>query len=998
MTPIVRAVVLTVLVALVAPAFAAGQTGNSGIAGVVRDSNGGVLPGVTVEASSPALIEKVRTVVTADDGAYRILDLRPGLYTVTFSLAGFRSVRREGIELPAAFTATVSADLEVGAIAETITVSGAAPLIDVQNVTSNQVMSRELLDSIPVTSRSPQGFAALMPGVIGQGIAGTPGGREEMNTGSHGAQARDSLFLIDGASVGGVRGEGGAAAFFRISQAYVGEINVTLGGGTAELAYSGTVTNVIPKEGGNRISGSVYFDYAGKNFSASNLTPELEQQGFTNDSLSNLRKLWDVSPSVGGPIASNKLWFFTSFRHAGSVQTRAGIFENATPRGWVYTPDPTKPAVIRLVDKSQNLRLTWQATQNNKFSAFVDNQPHIVYQRGYQNQISPEATAYAPFPNFFYALNWKSTLSGRLLLDSSLTYNSTDIPQYRHTPDTCDCDAPEVTPDVISALDSSIGMMFRSNSGLINVEPYGNSNSRALRYISSLSYVTGDHAAKFGFRLMRGREWFGWDINGARGYTLDRGTPQSITQWATPIRWQNNVNADLGVFVQDQWTMKRLTVTGGLRYDYWDGGAEPMDLGAGAYVGARSFSGTEHSPRWKDLSPRIGIAYDLFGDSKTALKATAGRFITTTSSSGGFGAPFGGDSPNPVVRSVLSVTRTWRDLDGDYVPDCDLTNPFEQLPLVAGQDNCGQINNLNFGQNNPNALTISPDILNGNRLYNWDMSVLVQRQIMTGVSLSAGYYRKQFYNFTVQENLLFEPSHYKEYCVTAPVDSRLPNGGGYEMCGLYDVDQAVFGRGLQAIQLESKFGDRKQAYDGFDITGQARLPRGINISGGMNMGRTRMNTCFVVDSPQAMRFCDVKPPFQPNLSFVGVMPLPWYGISTAFTYRDYPGFQVSGTQQYRAAQIVPSLGRPFSSGVNGTVNVALIEPGTMYGPRQRQLDFRVSKRLRFDTFRMSANVDVSNLFNSSTATGGVTTFGPNWLRPTGLQKGRWAKIGLQLDF
>ncbi len=990
MRPTIGLAVLIGLVIVATPARVEAQ-GASGMAGVVRDTNGGVMPGVTVEASSDALIEKVRTTVTGADGSYRILDLRPGVYTVTFALSGFRTIRREGVELPAAFTATINADLEVGAIAETITVSGAAPLVDVQNVTSNQVMSRELLDAIPVTSRSPQGFAALMPGVIGQGIAGTPGGREEMNTGSHGAQARDSLYLIDGASVGGVRGEGGAAAFFRISQAYVGEITVTLGGGTAELAYSGTVTNVIPKEGGNRIAGTVYFDYAGKSFSASNLTPELEAQGFTKDSLSNLRKLWDVSPSVGGPIASNKLWFFTSFRHAGSVQTRAGLFENATPLGWVYTPDRTKPAVIRLVDKSQNLRLTWQATQKNKFSAFVDNQPHIVYQRGYQNQISPEATAYAPFPNFFYALNWKSTVSSRLLVDSSLTYNSTDIPQYPHTPETCDCDSPAVTPDVISALDSQTGIMFRANSGLLNVEPYGNSNSRAIRYISSLSYVTGNHAAKIGFRLMRGREWFGWDINGARGYTLRSGVPQSITQWATPIRWQNNVNADFGLFVQDQWTMKRVTVTGGLRYDYWDGGAEATDLGAGPYVGARSFAGTEHYPRWKDLSPRIGVAWDVFGDSKTALKASAGRFITTTSSSGGFGAPFGGDSPNPVVRSVLSVTRNWTDSNSNYIPDCDLRNP-----LINGE--CQQISNLNFGQNNPNALTISPDILNGNRQNNWDMSVVLQRQLMTGVSVSGGYYRKIFQNFTVTENVLFQPSDYKEYCVTAPVDSRLPNGGGYQMCGLYDLDPTLFGRGTQAIQLESMFGERKSSYDGFDLTGQARLPRGVNISGGMNMGRTRTNTCFVVDSPQALRFCDTRPPFQPNMAFVGVLPLPWYGISTAFTYRDYPGFGITATQQYTAAQIVPSLGRPFSSGANGTVNVPLIEPGTMFGPRQRQFDFRLSKRFRFDALRFAANLDVSNLMNSSTATGAVTTFGSNWLRPTLIQKGRWMKIGLQLDF
>jgi hypothetical protein len=403
--------------ALVAPSQALAQSGSSGIAGVVRDSNGGVLPGVTVEASSPALIEKARSVVTGEDGSYRILDLRPGEYAVTFTLAGFRTIRREGIVLTAAFTATVSVDLEIGAVSEAITVTGSAPLVDVQNVASARVMTQELLESIPVTSRSPQGFAALMPGVIGQGIAGTPGGREEMNTASHGAQTRDSLFLIDGASTGAVRGEGGAADFFRISQAYVQEITVTLGGGAADQAYSGTATNIIPKEGGNRLAGSVYLDYAGRSFSASNLTPELEKQGFTKNSLSNLRKLWDVSPTIGGPIDEDKLWFFLSFRHAGSVQTRAGLFENSTPLGWVYTPDTTKPAVIRLVDKSRNLRLTWQATPRNKFSAFVDSQPHIVYQRGYQAQISPEATAYAPFPNFLYILNWKSTMHSRFLLD-----------------------------------------------------------------------------------------------------------------------------------------------------------------------------------------------------------------------------------------------------------------------------------------------------------------------------------------------------------------------------------------------------------------------------------------------------------------------------------------------------------------------------------------------------------------------------------------------------
>lgn len=986
----IRSAVFTGCAMLIVPAVALAQSANSGIAGVARDANGNTLPGVTVEISSPVLIEKTRNVVTGDDGSYRILDLRPGVYTVTFNLQGFSAVRREGIDLPPAFTATVSVELQVGAVSETITVTSAAPLVDVQNTTSRRVMSQELLDAIPVTSRSPQGFAALMPGVIGQGIAGTPGGREEMNTASHGALARDSLFLIDGASTGHTRGEGGAADYFRISQAYVQEITVTLGGGTAEQAYSGTVTNVIPKDGGNRFSGSVYVDYAGKNFSTSNLTPELEAQGFTKNSLSNLRKLWEFSPAFGGPIVKDKVWFFASFRDAGSVQTRAGLFENQTPLGWVYTPDTSKPAVIRLKDQSRNVRLTWQATTNNKFSGFVDSQPHTVYQRGYQLQISPEATAYAPFPNVFSVVNWKSTLGNRFFLDSSFSYNSTDIPQYRHTPDTCDCAAPAIGTDVISALDSATNIMFRSLSGLLNVEPYGNSNSRAMRYISSLSYVTGQHAMKVGFRLMRGREWFGWDINGARGYTLRSGVPQQITEWASPIRWQNNVNADLGIFAQDQWTLKRLTLTGGVRFDYWDGGAEPMTLAAGPYVGERTFAGTTHSPQWKDVSPRIGVAYDVFGDSKTAVKASLGRFVATTSSSGGFGAPFGSDSPNPVVRSILSVTRNWTDNNRDYVPDCDLADPLEN-------GECGQINNLNFGQNNPNAQIISPDILNGNRQYVWDASVELQRQLMNGVSVTAGYYRKIFHNFTVTENLLAQPTDYKEYCVDAPIDPRLPNSGE-RMCGLYDLDPGLFGRGQTAIQLESMFGDRTQQYDGLDVVGQARLPHRINVSGGINVGRTHTDTCFVIDSPQALRFCDVRPPFQPNLSFVGVLPLPWWDLQTAFTYRDYPGYQITATQQYAAAQIVPSLGRPFSSGAGGTANVPLIEAGTLYGPRQRQLDFRLSKRVRVDRWRFSANLNVSNLLNSSTATAINTTFGQNWQRPTQVQQGRWVKVGVQVDF
>jgi Carboxypeptidase regulatory-like domain len=973
------------VLALFSPASAAAQTGNSGLAGIVRDPSGAVLPGVTVEAASPALIEKVRTVTTGADGSYRILDLRPGVYTVTFSLEGFRSVRREGIELPASFTATVNADLEVGAVAETITVSGAAPLVDVQNTVSQRVMSQAVLDSLPVTSRTPQAFAALMPGVIGQGLSGTPGGREDMSTGSHGASNRESMYLIEGVSTGSAHGEGGTGNYFRISQAYVQEISVTTGGGTAEQMFGGTVTNVIPKEGGNRLTGSVYVDFSRKALTTSNISPELEAWGFTKDSLSNTNKLWDVSPAVGGPILRDKLWFFTSYRDAGVVQSRAGLFSNATPLGWTYTPDLSRPAVARLTDKSRNLRLTWQATPKNKLNAFVDSQPHIVYQRGYQFQVSPEATAYAPFPNFIASTNWKSTLTSHILLDSNLRYNSTDIPQQPQTPKTCDCGSAAVTSDTIAVVDSANGIMSRAESRLGGDGSLGHMNAAGYTYMSSLSYVTGAHNVKTGVRLMQGREWFSWEENQARAYTMKAGVAQSITEYALPIRYQNNIDADLGIFIQDQWTLKHLTINAGVRYDYYDGGAAPVELGAGPFVPARSFPGTKHSPQWKDYSPRLGVSYDLFGDSKTALKATFGRFVAETPSSAGIGGI------TPVVNSVLTVNRPWGDENNDHIPDCDLRNP-----QLNGE--CGRISNLNFGQNNPTANTISPELVHGLRSHNWDGSILVQREIAKGISMTAGFYRNQFYGFTVTDNTLVQPTDYTEYSVTAPRNPQLPDGGGYTIKGLFDVSEALGSRSQNVVTPSTKFGDRVDVYEGFDLTEEARFHNGMSVSGGMNMGRTRSNTCFVVDSPGALRFCDNRPPFQPNFSFITVIPLPWYGFSTSLTYRDYPGYQITATQQYTSAEIKPMLGRDLAAGANATVNVALIEPGTMFGPRQRQLDWRLSKRVRFGSKRISANLDISNLLNANTATAINTTFGPSWLRPTSFQKGRWAKIGAQFDF
>ena len=215
-----------------------------------------MLPGVTVEAASPALIEKVRSAVTSSDGTYSIPDLRPGLYSVSFSLPGFSSVKRDGVNLPAAFTATVSVSMQVGSIEETITVTGAAPLVDIHNATSQTVLSNDMIQILPSSSRSPQSLAALTPGVRGAGLAAPPGGVNDMGASAHGAAASD--YQIGGMTTATINGMQGGSITFRIAQAYVGEIAVSTGGGMAESSYGNMVTNVIPKEGGNTFTGGFY--------------------------------------------------------------------------------------------------------------------------------------------------------------------------------------------------------------------------------------------------------------------------------------------------------------------------------------------------------------------------------------------------------------------------------------------------------------------------------------------------------------------------------------------------------------------------------------------------------------------------------------------------------------------------------------------------------------------------------------------------------------------
>ena len=310
----------------------------------MRDSSGAVLPGVTVEAASDVLIEKVRTAVTDSTGRYQIVDLRAGTYAVTFTLPGFSTVKREGIELTGLMTVTVSADLRVGTVQETIIVTGESPMVDVQSVRRQATITGEVLSTIP-TARGYTGVMLLVPAIQTQGtspanvqatpgmvVFGTPGGRN----------GNEGRLQVDGLGVGAARNGGGVSGY-NADIANAQEISFTVSAGLGDAEVSGPSLSVVPKTGGNTLRGSLFLAGVSEGMVGSNYTPELQAAGL--GAPGRLLKLWDYTGGIGGPIKKDRLWYFLNLRNQGSHSSVSGMYANRNagdPTKWTYEADTTR--------------------------------------------------------------------------------------------------------------------------------------------------------------------------------------------------------------------------------------------------------------------------------------------------------------------------------------------------------------------------------------------------------------------------------------------------------------------------------------------------------------------------------------------------------------------------------------------------------------------------------------------------------------------------------
>lgn len=942
----------------------------SAIVGVVKDTTGASMPGVTVEASSDVLIEKVKSAVSDENGNYRIGDLRPGTYNVVFTLPGFKTFRRDGLQLQAEFTATINAELAVGALEETITVTGSSPVVDVTTAAKVSVLNREAIDAIP-TGRTIQGMAQLVVGV-NLSLPDTGGARAMQQTymSTHGMSTSNTTVLVDGQMTNGLQGDGAIQSYY--NDAMNSEVSYQTAGIGAETSSGGVRLNMIPREGGNRFSGDFKAVNRPGAWQSSNLTDRHKARGLTSGNA--IDRIVDYSLSIGGPIKKDKLWFFTSARYNSVNNFIANtVFDDGSQ------------GIDDQFIKNGMARLTWQVSPRNKISGYFD---EIDKFRGHDMQANydPETAATEWHSPAYHttAIKWTSPISSSLFLEGGYSNNT----EYYTNQYQTGIEQPRGTAAWFAkAAKDEVDLGGYTQAGPTNTTE----SPIAFYWNAAATYVKGDHTFKVGANNRQGTFKHTREANAdliqqyrSSSTGVRWSVPDSVLIRNSPLAYAERLNQDLGIYAQDSWRLNRLTANLGLRWETLNAKVLAGKSPAGRFVPERSFNEIKDVPAWNNFAPRMALVYDLFGNGRTALKYSLNRYNLSRTT--GIAAAY-----NPLLSQT--ATLPWRDVNGDDIAQGE--RGCVGYPSVGCEISFAGLSS-NFGIAALNEYGEYP------RTWNLEQGVEVQHELLGGMSIAAAWWKGDFRNLTTTINRAWTVADYTPYTFYNPI-----TGKPFEV---YARSAAASAR--PTSNLDTFDEERKNRYQSYVVDARWRIPGGGQLSGGISIERERQKNCTSPDDPNfggnGKGLCDefaIDIPYRPSFKFSGTRNI-GFGVNLAVSFQNNNSPLSSrvmtvtrGSTRYPAncPSPCPAGQIIMPTAVFGqtslTYNLESVRATSV--ERIVQLDFKLSRTFKFGRVTVLPTVEVFNVNNSDAIISYITTnaLSSAYLAPNSIMQGRMYGVG-----
>jgi hypothetical protein len=930
---IVRRILIASMAMLVTAQLAQAQTTGS-ITGTVTDASGAVLPGVNVTISGDRLIGGPQTQVSDASGTYRFDRLVPGSYNVKFELQGFRTVDRPDVRISAAFVATINGKMEVGAVSETITVTGESPTVDVRSNLQQTVMNQEILEGIP-TGRDPWSLAKLIPGV--QVATYDVGGTQSMQQSSmsaHGSSTNDVSYNIDGATVNWPGGGGGATMIY-YDQGMFEEVNYMTSAIPAEMLAGGVSINMVTKDGGNQWRGRLPYNYSSEKLQSENWaeTQRLNPTFLGNPTL----KTYDFNLSGGGAVVQNRVWV------------------NGTIRRWIVNklvsnlnPDGTQ-ALDDNTLKNYSGKVVAQLTTNNKVSAgYFWNDKIRGHRRDGTLRTPDVASVHQVNPVNTTQLKYTG-IRGPMVFESNFSVMD-GVTHYTYQPDTAS--------DAIRKEDSGLGEAFfasnredrqpNSRHQFDNVFTFGKSG------------FGGEHLLKAGVQW--GRLWYEseYSVLGDHHLLYNNGVPTSVRQYNTPTN-PLNLATVTGFFVQDSWSMNRLTLNLGGRWDKYVGTLPEQGVPAGRFVGARSIPETEVINHSRGVW-RLGASYDLTGSGRTALKASYSRYALQV--------------------GIDRVTNLNPMADGSRT--CPWTDPNGDGRFTESEINVGQCSAFGGGVNTRYADGIRWP-------FSDELTAGIETQLPGAVRMGAMFYYRTNRDQFGQRNEAVPASTYTAHTISIP-----SNGTGVTSATIYNLRSDLVSA-QDLVRFNAEYLDTD--YKGVEFTATKRFTSKWQMQAGFTVGKNEggvtgsgndlndpNNTLF----PQGIIGNDS----ETALRLSGSYELPWQ-INFAGSVIANNGYPYETTYQLTRA-VAATQGIALT---RSTQTINLAERGEERYPNVVMADVRLSRRFRFGGNRsFQPEISIFNITNSDTIVAHTVSIGGNYLRPTQILAPRIARIGFSLLF